>query len=94
MRVDQALLDRVKERRAVAPGEAETLGPGIDMGVEMDERQRTCAARQSPQQRQGHGVVAAQCDKMAEWCGLLLDPRQAPRNVAMGDREIADVGNV
>ena len=37
--VDQPLLDRMKKRRAVAETLAETLGPGIDMRVEMDERE-------------------------------------------------------
>jgi hypothetical protein len=57
--IDVPLLDGVEERRAVTEALTETVGPGIDMRVEMDERQRSGARRQRPQQRQGDRVVAA-----------------------------------
>ena len=50
--------------------------------------------RQSAQQRQGDAVLAAQREQMLDARGLLLDQAQAGRDVAEGDCEIADVGEV
>ena len=62
------------------------------MGVEMDERHRAVPPRHRAQQRQRDPVIAAQRDEMREAVRGLLDPREARRDVAQREIEIADVG--
>ena len=62
--VDQPLLDCVEERRAVAKALTEALGPGIDMRIEMDERQFTGPRGQRPQQGERDRMIAAKRDEI------------------------------
>ena len=73
---------------------AEAFRPGVDMRVEMYQRQGAVARRQRAQQPEGHGVVAAQCDNVVERSRLRLDRRERAGGVAVGKAEIADVGDV
>ena len=41
LRIDEAFLDRVEEHRAVRVTLSEIVGPGIDMRIEMDKRERS-----------------------------------------------------
>ena len=91
-RLDQPFFDGVVEHRTVAVALSERVGPGIDMGIEVDERCRPVAPAQRAQQRQGDAVVAAQRDQVREPGGGFLDQRQAGRNVPQREAEIADVG--
>ncbi len=93
-RVDEALLDRVIERRAVPETLAEAFRPGVDMRVEMHQRQRPAARAQRTQQPERDRVVAAERDQMVERPRLRLDRRERAADVAMRDREIADIGDV
>ena len=89
------LLDRVIEHRAVRVRLTEIVRPGVDVGVEMHQREAAAdPARQRTQQRQGDAVLAAQGNQMAKPRHLLLDQLQAGRYVAEGKPEIADVGDV
>ena len=49
--IDEALLDRMIKRRAVAKALAKALRPGVDMGVEMDEADRPRTRGERAQQR-------------------------------------------
>ncbi len=91
-RLEQAFLDGVVEHRAVTVALAERVGPGVDMGIEVNERYRSVAPAQGAQQGQGDAVVAAQRHQMLEPERGFLDPRQAGRDVPQGDREVTDVG--
>src|SRR5262245_4139571 len=64
------------------------------MTVEMEEAERARPARQCAQQREGYRVVPAQCDNMPEGRRLLLDFGEATLDVAVRDRQIADVGEI
>ena len=79
-RIDQPLLDRVIEHRAVRIALPEIVRPGVDMGVEVHQRQRA-AARCASARSSGSviAVVAAQRDQMRERGRLLLDQREALR---------------
>ncbi len=93
-RIDQLLLDGVEEHRAVRIALAEIVGPGVDMRVDVHQRERTSALfGGGPQQRQCDGVIAAQRDEVCDRRGLFLDERQALRDVAERNPEIADVGH-
>src|SRR6202043_1420570 len=94
MRIDQPLLDRMIERRTVPETLTEALRPGVDMRVEMYQRQRALPRRQRAQEAEGHGVVAAERDEMAQRLCLRLDCLQRALDIAMGDAEIADIGDV
>src|SRR5205807_4282509 len=93
-RIDEALLDRVIERRAVPETLAEALWPSVDMRVEMNERQGPLSRAQRAQQPERDGVVAAERDQMIERPRLRLDRRERTGDVAMGNRKIADIGDV
>ncbi len=72
----------------------ETVGPGIDVSVEMDERRRAVPVREGAQQRQGDAVVAAERNQVRDLLRLSLDQRHAGRNVAESGGEIADIGDL
>src|SRR5213078_1676831 len=95
LRIDQPLLDRVIEWRAMAEALPEAVRPGIDMRVEMHQRQRLLAGagarRERAQQRQRDGVIAAQRDQMTERFRLCFDRRQRTRDLTVDDAEIADI---
>ena len=58
-RIDDAFVDRMIEHRAMRIGLAEIIGPCIDVGVEMDQRQRAASFRAGAQERQRDSMVAA-----------------------------------
>ena len=91
-RLEQPFFDGVIKHRAVTIALAESVGPGIDMGIEVDERRRPAASAERAQQRQGDAVVATQCDEVRNAGGGFLDQRQAGRDVPQRDGEITDVG--
>ena len=93
-RIDQTLLDRMEKRRAVPEAQPEALGPGIDMGVEMDERQRAGAHRQRSQQGKGDRMIPAERDEMVDWPRLRLDRRQRTLDIPVRDPEVADIGDL
>src|SRR5262249_23092735 len=67
--VDDLLLDRAAERRAVKVLAAEVLVPRVDVRVELDERERSVLFRERAQNRQRDGVVAAGDDRPRAGCG-------------------------
>ena len=81
------------EDRAVREGLAEIVRPGVDMGIEMHEREAGCrAGRQRAQQRQGDAVLAAQAEQMRQPRGLRL--RCAQAEAGMSPRAIAKVADI
>ena len=90
--IDEPLLDRVVEHRAVAVALTEGVRPGVDMGVEMDERHRTAPPRHRAQQRQRDRRDRRRARRDARGPRRLLDPREARRDVAEREIEVADVG--
>jgi len=88
----QPLQDRVIKDRAVGKSLPEILGPGIDMGIEMDEGRWTASLRQRAKEREGNAVVTAERNQVLDPSGLLFDLREARRNVTKRDRKVADVG--
>ena len=92
-RLDEPFLDGVVEHRAMPKRLPETVGPGIDVSIEMEERRRAVPVGQCAQQRQGNAVVAAERNEVLDLVRLSLDQRHAGRNVAESGGEIADVGD-
>ena len=91
-------LDRAAERRAVKVLAAEILVPGVDVRVELHQRQRTVPLRERAQDRQRDRVVAADDDRPRAGIGDGADPR-LDRLVALLDADrrrvdVADVGDV
>ena len=78
-RIDQPLLDRAPERRAVEELAAEVLVPGVGMRVEVHDAERPVAARQRAQDRQRDRVIAADAER----------PRAAPPAPRRSARSIA-----
>ena len=93
-RIDEAFPDRVVERRAMPKALAIALRPGVDMRVEMNERQGPTSRGQRAQQPERDGVIAAERDQMVERPRLRLDRRERTGDVAVGNRKIADIGDV
>src|SRR6266496_5045345 len=62
--IDQTLLDGIEEDRAMTVFLAEGIGPGIDMGIEMDEAHRPMPFGERAQQRQRDRMIAAQGEQM------------------------------
>lgn len=60
IQVEQALLGGASERRPVPDGGAVQDVPGVQVGIEVEHRQRTVRSRGRPQQRQCDGVIAAE----------------------------------
>ena len=72
-------------------GLTEIFRPGIDVGIEMNERERAFSPRQRAQQGKRDAVLSAERDEVLDGCGLLLDHLQARRNIAERDAKIADI---
>jgi hypothetical protein len=64
------------------------------MRIEVYEAQRTSAAGERAQQRQGYRMVAAERDEVRECGRLFLKFRQRRRDVAMDDAQVADIGKI
>ncbi len=85
------------EYRTVRVTLAEVVRPGIDMRIEVHQRElaRRAVARQRAQQRQRDAVFAAKCDaggvSSAACCSI---SRRLCRNVAERKVEVADIGDV
>src|SRR5207253_2773344 len=62
-RVEQILLHRALERRAVEVALAEVLLPGVAVRVQLDEAERPVAAREDAQLGQRDRVVAAERER-------------------------------
>ena len=96
--VEQALLAGPAERRAVGERGAEVGVPGVQVGVEVQHRDRAVVAVQRPQQRQRDGVVAAEGDQLgaavAQFVGGALDGAMASRDVERVDGDVAGVGDL
>ena len=96
--VDEPFLDGAAERRAVKVLAAEVLVPGVDVRVELHQRERAVPLRQRAQDRQRDRVVAADHDRPRAGVGDRADPR-LDRLVALLDADrrrvdVADVGDV
>ena len=78
-RLDQPLLNCVIEHRTMGVDLPEILRPGIDMGIEMDQRRRAVPLRQRAKERQRNAVIAAQRDEV-------LDSRAAWSSITPGCR--------
>ena len=72
---------------------AEIFRPGVDMRIEMDQRRRAALLGERAEQRKGDAVLAAERDQMIHARCLLLNQREAFRNVAQRDCEVTDVGH-
>ena len=97
-RLDEALLDRAPERRAGAvPLAAEESGPGVGVGIEVDQRERAMPAGERAQFRQRHAMVAAEAERhgavLCDRRDRLLDPLERGFHVARHDRRIAEIGH-
>ena len=84
-------LDGVIEYRTMCIGLTKIVRPGIDMGVEMNERERALAPRQRPQQGERDAVLSSKRHQVVDGGGLLLDDLQARRNITERDTKIADI---
>src|SRR5215472_1539204 len=71
---------------------AEAVGPGVDMRIKMQERERADAPSQGAQQRQRHAVVAAEGHKMRQRACLAVNPRQGGLYIAERHVKVADIG--
>ena len=80
------------EDRAVRLRLPEIVRPGVDMRVEVNERDRAVPLRECAQQRQRDAVIAAERDEMRDTGRLLLDQRQALGDIAERNGEIANIG--
>jgi len=80
----------VIEHRAMGVGLTEIVRPGVDMSVEMDERQRPLAARQRPQQGQRDAVLAARMAAGPNRAPLRL---VVPMSNGIPATQIGDVGS-
>ena len=76
--------DRLRQRLA------ETIGPGIDVGVEVHQSDRPESLAQSAQQGQGDRMIAADGDQMANRSGLLLDQSQRGFDVTKSEWNSGD----
>ncbi len=83
-RLYQSFQDGMIENRAV--------GEGLPEGVEMDQSERTLSLCQSAEKRQRDAVVATERDEVLDPTGLLLDVRQAFRDVTQRNRKVANIG--
>ena len=79
------------EDRAVREGLPKILWPRIHMGIEMDQSGGTVPLGQGAKQWQRDAVVAAKCDEVLNTGSLVLDLREACRDLAQRNREVADV---
>src|SRR5207245_398373 len=61
--VDEPFLDGSAKRRPVEVLRAEVFIPRVRMRVEVHQAQSAMAARQRPQNAEGHGVIAAAADR-------------------------------
>src|SRR6202022_1181233 len=77
--------------RTKSIGLTEIVRPGIDVGVEMNERQRALAPRQRTQQGERDAVLSPERHEVVDGGGLLLDGLEARRNIAERDTKIADI---
>src|SRR5207244_5359375 len=81
VRINESLLDRVKEYRAVRIGLPEIFGPSVDMRVKMDQRERRPPlACERAQQRQRNGMITAERAKVLIPGRLLLHKRKPLSN--------------
>ena len=92
VRHNEALLDGMVEDRGVSVSLPEIVGPGIDVRIEVNKRDRAAPFRQRAKERQRDAVVAAQRDEMLDLLRPLLDQRHAGDQVSEREREVADVG--
>ena len=94
-RLDQLLLDRPLERRAVEVALAEVLVPRVAVRVELDERERPVLAREHAQLGERDRVVAAESERedagVDERRERLLDLAVRALGVARRDRHVAVV---
>src|ERR1019366_4241022 len=89
--IDEVFLDGMIEYRTMRIGLTEIIRPGIDMGVEMNERERALAPRQRPQQGERDAVLSTKRHEVVDGSGLLLDGLQTRWNITERDTEIADI---
>src|SRR6516164_7872125 len=82
------------KRRSVPEDKTETLGPSIDVTIEMHEPKRACAPGQRTQKGERDRVVAAEGDEVTERCRLFLDLGERALDVTVRDTEIADIGKI
>jgi hypothetical protein len=85
------LLDGVIEHRTMRIGLTKIVRPGIDMGIEMNERERALAPCQRPQQGQRDTVLSSKRHEVVDGGSLLFDDLQARRNITERDTKIADI---
>src|SRR5690606_30966981 len=73
------------------------VGPGVLMGVELDEGERPVLGGVRPEQRPSHEMVAAEADEKGagfdDLCRLLLDCRWCLLVVSVVEEAIAVVDN-
>ncbi len=96
--VEQALFAGPAERGAVGERRAEVGVPGVQVGVEVQHRDRAVVAVQRAQQRQRDGVVAAEGDQLgaavAQLVGGALDGGDGFGDVERVHRDVAGVGDL
>ena len=98
LEVQQALFAGAPERRAVCVRGAEVGVPGVQVGVEVQDRDLAVVAGQRPQQRQGDGVVTADRQQFrpvrAHVIRSCLDLRDGLAQVERVDGNVSGIGDL
>ncbi len=97
-RVEQAFLEGSAERSPVRVGGAEVGVPGVQMRVEVDDRDRAVRGRERPQQGQRDGVIAAEGQQprrpLEQVTGAALDGGDRLGDAERADGEITGIGGL
>ena len=95
---EEPLLDGPAERGAVRVRRAEVGVPGVQVRVEVDQRDRAVPGGGGPQQRQRDGVVAADGDQVGglveQRAGGVVDAGDGFRDIEGAGRDVAGVGHL
>jgi hypothetical protein len=90
--IDQPLVDCVVEHGPMRVDLAKIVGPGVHVCVEVNQAQGSpLPLRLGTQQRQRDAMLASQRHQVRKPRRLLLNERQAGRDVAKGDAEVPNI---
>ena len=97
---EQSLLERAAQDGAVGDRGAEVVVPGVEVCVEVDQRQRAVLAGDGAEHRQGDRVVAADRDELAvaavavHFVGVPLDLVDGLTDVERCARDVSGVDDL
>ncbi len=96
--IEQSFLAGPAERGAVGERRTEVGIPGVQVGIEVQHRDRTVVSVQRSEQRQRDGVVAAEGDELgaalAQLVGCALDRGDGLGDVERVHRDVTGVGDL